>query len=68
MQVIPGVEVTVGSSDDPAAEAVNAMGGKHIAKEVTVSLLMDLHCVYFIRNENKRMNVGIDPALLDSLI
>ena len=35
--MFPGVEVTVGSADDPAAEAVNAMGGKHIAKKVNVS-------------------------------
>ena len=35
--MIAGVEVTVGSDSDPAAQAVNAMGGKHIAKKVTVS-------------------------------
>ena len=37
VQVITGVEVTVGSDSDPAAQVVNAMGGKHIAKKVTVS-------------------------------
>ena len=37
VQVIAGVEVTVGSDSDPAAQAVNVMGGKYIAKKVTVS-------------------------------
>ena len=36
-QVIPGVEVTVGSDEDPAAQAINTMGGKHSTKQVTVS-------------------------------
>lgn len=36
-KVFPGVEVTVGSSDDPAAQAVNAMGGRHVAKDVNES-------------------------------
>lgn len=36
-QVLPGVEVTVGSDSDPAAEAINTMGGKHIEKKVNVS-------------------------------
>ena len=36
-QVITGAEVTVGSDSDPVAQAVNAMGGKHVAKKVTVS-------------------------------
>ena len=35
--MIAGVEVTVGSDSDPAAQAVNVMCGKHIAKKVTVS-------------------------------
>ena len=29
--------MTVGSADDPAAQAINAMGAKHVAKEVNVS-------------------------------
>ena len=34
--------MTVGSSDDPAAQAVNAMGGRHVAKDVNVSSLIDI--------------------------
>ena len=37
LQVFSGVELTVGSDDDPAAQAINAMGGKHIQKKVNVS-------------------------------
>ena len=29
--------MTVGSDDDPAAGAINAMGARHIAKKVNVS-------------------------------
>ena len=36
-QVLPGVEVTVGSDQDPAAQAINSAGAKHIATSVTVS-------------------------------
>ena len=39
------VELTVGSDDDPAAQAINAMGGKHIQKKVNVSypLMSTMH-------------------------
>jgi len=33
--VLPGVEVTVGSDLDPAAQAINSTGAKHIATKVT---------------------------------
>ena len=29
--------MTVGSDDDPAAGAINAMGARHVAKKVNVS-------------------------------
>lgn len=40
--MFPGVELTVGSDDDPAARAINAMGAKHVAKKVNVSLIQQM--------------------------
>lgn len=34
--------MTVGSDDDPAARAINAMGAKHVAKKVNVSLIQQM--------------------------
>jgi enhancing lycopene biosynthesis protein 2 len=36
-RLLPGVEVTVGNDEDPAASAIRSWGGTHIHKPVTVS-------------------------------
>ena len=63
--MIPGVEVTVGSESDPAAQAVNAMGGKHIAKKVTVSCSVTHMCMYHDNNNLKFRLTGHSPAYIN---
>ena len=40
--------MTIGSDQDPVADAINSMGGKHIHKEVTVSQLRVCGDIYYV--------------------